>query len=65
MILFPFHTDTPCEPHYSSRMGSCDQGHEAALLHRSLPQQFIEMLHALLYGTRVNYLYLAQYRITQ
>ena len=37
MILFPFHTDTPCEPHYSGRVGSRDQGHEADLLRRSLP----------------------------
>jgi len=50
MILFPFHTDAPCEPHYSGHLGSSNQGHEADLLRRSLPQQFIEMLPALKTG---------------
>ena len=37
MILFPFHTDAPCEPHSSGHMGSCDQGHEAVFSQWSLP----------------------------
>ena len=54
MILFPFHTDTPCEPHFQV-MGKNDQGHEADFLRWSLPEQFIEMLLALFIGTRVDY----------
>ena len=26
MILLPFHTDTPCEPHYSGCVGSAAKG---------------------------------------
>ena len=37
-------------------MGKNDQGHEADFSQWSLPEQFIEMLLALLIGTRVSYL---------
>lgn len=65
MILLPFHTDTPCEPHYSGRMGSYDQGHEADFSQWSLPEQFIEVLRALDVGTRVDYWHLDRCQATQ